>query len=122
MKDKKIEELIDFIEYAESKVEECYKTEVKIMKDKKIKMLDIVKKYKDQEKQIQQLRLVINDYIVDLAKANKKIEEYKTMYEFEQKIVVADELKIMKALEYAKILNKRIPVKHLIEILEGVKE
>lgn len=85
-------------------------------------MLDIVKKYKDQEKQIQQLRLVINDYIVDLAKANKKIEEYKTMYEFEQKIVVADELKIMKALEYAKILNKRIPVKHLIEILEGVKE
>ena len=74
-------------------------------------MLEIVKKCEEQEKQIKQLRLVINDYIVDLAEANRKVEEYKTMYELEQKIVVADELRIMKALDYAKILNKRIPVK-----------
>ena len=41
MKDKKIEELIDFIEYAESKVEKCYKTEVKIMKERLYERLGI---------------------------------------------------------------------------------
>lgn len=78
----------------ERKPKERAAKRIRDKQDKGVDMLDIVKKCKEQEKEIERLKLVINDYIVDLIDAKISYNQL--------------------AIEYKKLLKK-------LEILEGVK-
>ncbi len=70
------------LEY-ERKSKERAAKRIRDKQDKGVDMLDIVKKCKEQEKEIERLKLVINDYIVDLIDAkisyNQLAREYKKL-------------------------------------------